>query len=91
MPRTNLPRARRTPPAPIISKPPRKLVNEERAAEVLDVTPRVLSDARKRKKMRGDIDPPPYYKLGHFIRYDLGDLEEWLAKRRVDPSTRAAG
>jgi predicted DNA-binding transcriptional regulator AlpA len=27
---------------------------------------------------------PPYIKIGRAVRYDIRDLDEWLAERRID-------
>jgi predicted DNA-binding transcriptional regulator AlpA len=29
--------------------------------------------------------PPRYFKLGKSVRYDVQDLEQWLAASRVEP------
>jgi predicted DNA-binding transcriptional regulator AlpA len=34
-------------------------------------------------RMRGK-GGPPYIKIGRAVRYDIRDLDQWLADRRVD-------
>ena len=42
---------------------------------------------RKARRMgRG----PAYYRIGHAVRYRLGDLDDWLAMRRVTTRDQAA-
>ena len=54
-----------------------RLLNRERAAELLAVRPQTLSAWI----CRGG--GPPYIKVGRCVRYRLTDLERWLASRTV--------
>ena len=50
--------------------------------------------ARTLEKKRLTGDGPPFYKLGHSVRYSREDLDRWLAENRrrstSDPGPRGA-
>jgi len=55
-----------------------ELVNEEKAAEILDLEPGTLSVWRCTKRC-----PLKYVKIGRLIRYRRGDLRSFAASRVV--------
>lgn len=65
-----------------------QLVDERTAAQRLGVSVAFLRADRYRGHVGGRSPGPPWYQVGRAIRYDMADLEQWLATRRVD-RTRA--
>ena len=57
----------------------RKLINEKGLSEITGQALQTLRNARHER--RGF----PYIRLGGSIRYDLEDVEKYLAKNRIDP------
>lgn len=53
----------------------RELMNNAEAAEWLGITPRAL-DARR---FRGE--GPPYFKLGHLVRYRRSTVLDWIIQQ----------
>lgn len=68
----------------------RQFLNEEDAARHIGMSVSFLRMARCRGVLGNRTTPPPYHKIGSAIRYDLTDLDAWLAACRVDPATRRA-
>jgi len=66
----------------------RELLDEERAADVIDMSVSFLRMARLRGNVGARTPGPPYLKLGRSVRYDRADLNAWLTARRVDPAAR---
>lgn len=69
---------------PAVSEPvqrSRDLLDEKAAANFLQLQPGTLSVWRSTGRYR-----IPFVKVGHLVRYRLGDLEAWLESR-----TRANG
>lgn len=64
------------------------LINERAAAAYLGVSVAFLRADRSRGHVGGRTPGPPWYRVGRAVRYDLRDLEQWLATRRVDRSRR---
>ena len=62
-----------------------QVLNDVQAAAFLGLAPQTLRNARCHR--RG----PAYIKLGRRIVYKLSDLQEYLAKHRVDPEAQCAG
>ena len=62
----------------------RQLLNTEEAAEFLGMTAITLRKARCNGKVRAHIPPVPYIQLGRTIRYDVGDLHDYIAKHRKE-------
>jgi hypothetical protein len=56
------------------------LLTEEHVAEVLNVEPNSLKNARCTG--RGDLATLPWIKVGKWVRYRPRDLEKWLAARQ---------
>lgn len=74
---------------------PRYLSSKE-AAEYLGYADKSLRQSRVKGKLAG-ITTPPYYKVGHRVRYKAVDLDNWLAvwqpitntcQSSVDPKLR---
>jgi predicted DNA-binding transcriptional regulator AlpA len=53
------------------------LLDQRQAADYLHVSTRTL------ERLRVSGDGPAYVKLGHLVRYRLGDLEKWIAAHCV--------
>ena len=62
------------------------LVDERAAAAHLGVSVAFLRADRCRGHVGGHTPGPPWYRVGRAVRYDLADLDQWLATRRVDRS-----
>ena len=63
---------------PVMALDDDELLNEEKAAEVIDVKPGTLSVWRCTKRY-----PLKYVKIGRLIRYRRGDLRSFAASRVV--------
>jgi excisionase family DNA binding protein len=58
------------------------LVDANEAAKLLGVPPSwLLAQARERKV--------PHHKLGHYVRFDLDELIDWLDETRINPGPQA--
>ena len=66
------------------------LVDERAAAAHLGVSVAFLRADRCRGHVGGRTPGPPWYRVGRAVRYDLTDLDQWLATRRVDRVATAA-
>jgi excisionase family DNA binding protein len=55
-----------------------RLLTRAEAAEYLRVPAKTLATWAYHR------DGPPFYKLGKHTRYDLRELQEWCAARRVE-------
>jgi hypothetical protein len=55
-----------------------KLLSTEEAAACLSVSVHWL----KASRFRPELDSPPFVKIGRTVRYDLRDLEDWIAARK---------
>ncbi len=66
------------------------LVDERAAAAHLGVSVACLRADRCRGHVGGRTPGPPWYRVGRAVRYDIADLEQWLATRRVDRAGSAA-
>jgi excisionase family DNA binding protein len=56
------------------------LVDIEEAAERLRVTPRFMRRLVAERRI-------PFFKIGKYVRFDVADLEQWIAERRVESVT----
>jgi len=65
-----------------------KRVDEKAAAEHLGVSVAFLRADRYRGHVGARTPGPPFYRVGRAIRYDIADLDAWLAARRVDRAAR---
>ena len=63
---------------PVMALDDDELLNEEKAAEVIDVKPGTLSVWRCTKRY-----PLKYVKIGRLVRYRRGDLRSFAASRVV--------
>jgi hypothetical protein len=62
-------------------KPRRRLADENKAAELLDVRPQALRNARCTGK--GELATIPHFKVGRLVKYDLDWIDRvWLERRR---------
>lgn len=60
-----------------------KVVNETQAAEMLG---RAVQTLRNDRHLR---QGPPYIKIGRSVRYQVGDLLNYLERHRIDPEKAA--
>jgi predicted DNA-binding transcriptional regulator AlpA len=58
------------------------LIDEHRAAEILGVSVKTLRGWRH-QCARGKCTGPPHVKIGRAVRYDLADVEAFIAKNKV--------
>lgn len=65
-------------------------IDERKAARHIGMSVAFLRADRYRGHVGGRTAGPPYYRIGRAIRYDVADLDAWLAARRVDRSERSA-
>ena len=71
----------------MVQKP--QLLDTAQAAEFIGMSVAFLECSRSRGVIGNRTPPPPHIKLGRrCVRYDVKDLEAWLAAQRVDPATR---
>lgn len=66
----------------------RDLLDEVAAAAHIGMSVAFLRAARSRGVLGNRTPPPPHYLIGRAVRYDLAELDTWIAARRVDPSDR---
>ncbi len=59
-----------------------KFIDEKEAARITGIAVQTLRNYRQKSK------GPAYCKVGSSIRYFLPDLQEFMLKCRIDPSTR---
>lgn len=64
---------------------PRRLLSENEAAKYLGVSISFLAQSRMHSNLwKGDNAYPPFVRVGRRgIRYDVQDLDTWIASRRV--------
>jgi hypothetical protein len=60
-----------------------ELIDNNKAAGLLDVKPATLEQWRYRKK------GPPFLRIGRSIRYNLSDLHAWVSGSKVAPAQEA--
>jgi hypothetical protein len=63
-----------------------RLVTQAQAAEYLCLSRSTLREQRMRKRRPSKIPLIPYIRVGRYVRYDIGDLDNWIASQRVVPS-----
>ena len=59
-----------------------RLVTEHAAARYIGMSVAFLRASRCRGRVGGRSPGPPFLKLGKSVRYDISDLDAWLATRR---------
>ncbi len=64
------------------------LLAETEAAHYIGMSVAYLRMDRCRGHVGHRTPGPPFLKLGRSVRYDVRDLDAWLAERRVDRSAR---
>lgn len=64
------------------------LLPETEAAHYIGMSVAYLRMDRCRGRVGNRTPGPPFLKLGRSVRYDVRDLDAWLAERRVDRSAR---
>ncbi len=77
----------KTPPIPSLPSFPR-LISERDAARVLGVSQISLRRGRMDGPRVNRMPVPPYIKLGKSVKYDLADLEHFIAAHRLTPQNR---
>lgn len=65
-------------------------VTEVVAAEHIGMSVAFLRAARSRGVLGNQTPPPPHYLIGRAVRYDIAELDAWIAARRVDAAGRRA-
>jgi hypothetical protein len=60
------------------SRARRQLVDERAAAKYIDMSVAFLQ-TRNNGELGNRTAPPPHIKIGKWVRYDLADLDRWLA------------
>jgi len=63
------------------------LITEQEAARHIGMSVAFLRADRYRGHVGNCTPRPPFYRLGKSVRYDVVDLDRWLAERRVDRSS----
>lgn len=66
------------------------LLTEAEAAVYIGMSPAYLRMDRCRGHVGNRTPGPAWMKLGRAVRYDMRDLNAWLADRRVDRGDRRA-
>ena len=57
---------------------PRRYIKEADAAKKLDVAEGTLANWRWKGK------GPPYYRMGNMVRYEVGELDRWVAAGKTE-------
>lgn len=66
-----------------MSNSPPEFVSVKTLARLLDISEKTLWDWIYKSRRHPTFDPLPYHKLGALIRFDLKEVREWIARRRV--------
>ena len=59
-----------------------RLLTERDACRYLSVSRSFLAKSRMDGTLPGHTPGPPYIKMGRVVRYDLADLDAWIAEHR---------
>ena len=59
-----------------------RLLSERDACLYLGMSRSFLARARMEGNRQGRTPGPPYVKLGRAVRYEIGDLEDWIRQHR---------
>jgi len=65
-----------------------ELLDEGPAAAHIGMSVAFLRAGRLKGVVGNRTPPPPHLKLGRAVKYDVRDLDLWLANCRVDPVER---
>lgn len=60
----------------------KRLLNEVEACQYLNVSRSFLAQARMDGDRYSRTPGPPYIKAGKSVRYDVRDLDKWIAENR---------
>lgn len=71
----------------ISSAPPRRLLKEQETAKYLGMSVAFLRKSRMSGSRAGHTPGPPWVRLGRSVRYDLADLDQWIADNRRVPKS----
>lgn len=66
------------------STPQPKLLSEADSAQYLGMSRAFLRKSRMDGTRRNRTPGPPYIRIGRAIRYDLDDLNQWIAAHRKE-------
>ncbi|MCC6491343.1 MAG: helix-turn-helix domain-containing protein [Candidatus Hydrogenedentes bacterium] len=59
-----------------------KLISETEACRYLGCSRSFLARGRMEGRREGRTPGPPYVKIGRAVRYDLADLDTWVAEHK---------
>lgn len=62
---------------------PTRLLSESQACRYLNVSRSFLAKARMTGALPNRTPGPPFLKIGRAVRYDVSDLDQWIAAWRV--------
>ena len=63
----------------------KKLLSENEACSYLGISRSFLAKSRMTGLLESHrFTPPPFIRLGGAIRYDVADLDAWIAQNRVE-------
>jgi hypothetical protein len=68
----------------------RNLLDEGPAAEYICMSVAFLQAGRCHGTTGRRTPTPAFFKMGRLVKYDVADLDSWLAARRIDPAVRTA-
>jgi predicted DNA-binding transcriptional regulator AlpA len=61
-------------------------LSEKDAARYLGVSRAFLRESRMNGNRRGRTPAPPWVKFGRSVRYDIRDLDKWIAEHKEFPA-----
>lgn len=64
----------------------RRLLTRKEAANYLGIAEISLRIGAMNGNRANRMDTPPYIKLGRSVRYDIRDLDDFVAAHRVEPA-----
>ena len=67
--------------------PQRRLLNEQETALYLGMSVAFLRKSRMAGSRAGHTPGPPWIRLGRAVRYDLVDLDQWIAGNKRMPKS----
>ena len=60
----------------------RRLISETEAAPFIGMSRQFLRKSRMNGNLPNHTPAPPFIRIGRAIRYDIQDLEAWIARHR---------